>query len=219
MQRRHQKIMEEAPAPHLHPRKRSQIGDRCADACRKINYRGAGTFEFLFQDGEFFFIEMNTRVQVEHPVTEMITGIDIVQEQIRIAAGEKLRVRQGDVTLRGHAIECRINAEDPYKFTPSPGRIESYHPPGGPGVRVDTHIYANYFVPSQYDSLIGKVIAYGESRDQAIARMRVALSEMIVEGISTNIPLHQQLLTDANFLRGGTSIHYLEQKLAANKGV
>jgi len=218
MQRRHQKIMEEAPAPHLNTRKRAQIGDRCADACRKIGYRGAGTFEFLFQDGEFYFIEMNTRVQVEHPVTEMITGVDIVQEQIRIAAGDKLRIRQGDIAFRGHALECRINAEDPYKFTPSPGRIVSYHPPGGPGVRVDTHIYANYFVPSHYDSLIGKVIAYGESREQAIARMRVALSEMIVEGINTNIPLHQQLLTDANFLRGGTNIHYLEQKLAASKG-
>jgi acetyl-CoA carboxylase biotin carboxylase subunit len=218
MQRRHQKIMEEAPAPHLTPRQRGHIGDRCADACRRIGYRGAGTFEFLYQDGEFYFIEMNTRVQVEHPVTEMITGVDIVQEQIRIAAGEKLRMRQKDIQFRGHALECRINAEDPIKFMPSPGRIVSYHPPGGPGIRVDTHIYANYVVPSHYDSLIGKVIAYGENRDQAIARMRVALSEMVVEGIRTNIPLHQQLLTDANFLRGGTSIHYLEQKLAANRG-
>jgi acetyl-CoA carboxylase biotin carboxylase subunit len=218
MQRRHQKIMEEAPAPHLTPRQRGHIGDRCADACRRIGYRSAGTFEFLYQDGEFYFIEMNTRVQVEHPVTEMITGVDIVQEQIRIAAGEKLRMRQKDIQFRGHALECRINAEDPIKFMPSPGRIVSYHPPGGPGIRVDTHIYANYVVPSHYDSLIGKVIAYGENRDQAIARMRVALSEMVVEGIRTNIPLHQQLLTDANFLRGGTSIHYLEQKLAANRG-
>jgi acetyl-CoA carboxylase biotin carboxylase subunit len=218
MQRRHQKIMEEAPGPHLTPRQRGHIGDRCADACRRIGYRGAGTFEFLYQDGEFYFIEMNTRVQVEHPVTEMITGVDIVQEQIRIAAGEKLRMRQKDIQFRGHALECRINAEDPIKFMPSPGRIVSYHPPGGPGIRVDTHIYANYVVPSHYDSLIGKVIAYGENRDQAIARMRVALSEMVVEGIRTNIPLHQQLLTDANFLRGGTSIHYLEQKLAANRG-
>ncbi|MGZ8805203.1 MAG: acetyl-CoA carboxylase biotin carboxylase subunit, partial [Microbacterium sp.] len=218
MQRRHQKIIEEAPAPHIGARERARIGERCAEACRKINYRGAGTFEFLYEDGEFFFIEMNTRVQVEHPVTEMITGIDIVQEQIRIAAGERLKVKQRDVAFRGHAIECRINAEDPYKFTPCPGRIVSYHPPGGPGIRVDTHIYANYVVPSHYDSLIGKVIAYGENRDQAIARMRVALSEMIVEGIQTNIPLHQQLLTDANFLRGGTSIHYLEQKLAASRG-
>jgi acetyl-CoA carboxylase, biotin carboxylase subunit len=217
MQRRHQKILEEAPAPHVSARERARIGERCAEACRKINYRGAGTFEFLYQDGEFYFIEMNTRVQVEHPVTEMITGVDIVQEQIRIAAGERLKVRQRDVVFRGHAIECRINAEDPYKFTPCPGRIVSYHPPGGPGIRVDTHIYANYVVPSHYDSLIGKVIAYGENRDQAIARMRVALSEMIVEGIRTNIPLHQQLLTDANFLRGGTNIHYLEQKLAASK--
>ena len=218
MQRRHQKIIEEAPAPQIPPRDRSRIGERCAEACRKINYRGAGTFEFLYEDGEFYFIEMNTRVQVEHPVTEMITGIDIVQEQIRIAAGERMRLKQRDIAFRGHAIECRINAEDPYLFTPSPGRILSYHPPGGPGIRVDTHIYANYTVPSHYDSLIGKVIAYGETRDQAIARMRVALSEMIVEGILTNIPLHQQLLTDANFLRGGTSIHYLEQKLAATKG-
>ncbi len=218
MQRRHQKIIEEAPAPLIPPRERARIGERCAEACRKINYRGAGTFEFLFEDGEFYFIEMNTRVQVEHPVTEMITGIDIVQEQIRIAAGERLKVKQRDVIFRGHSIECRINAEDPYKFTPSPGRILSYHPPGGPGIRVDTHIYANYTVPSYYDSLIGKLIAYGETREQAIARMRVALSEMIIEGIVTNIPLHQQLLTDANFLRGGTSIHYLEQKLAASKG-
>jgi acetyl-CoA carboxylase biotin carboxylase subunit len=218
IQRRHQKIIEEAPAPQIPPRDRSRIGERCAEACRKINYRGAGTFEFLYEDGEFYFIEMNTRVQVEHPVTEMITGIDIVQEQIRIAAGERMRLKQRDIAFRGHAIECRINAEDPYLFTPSPGRILSYHPPGGPGIRVDTHIYANYTVPSHYDSLIGKVIAYGETRDQAIARMRVALSEMIVEGILTNIPLHQQLLTDANFLRGGTSIHYLEQKLAATKG-
>ena len=218
MQRRHQKIMEEAPAPDIAPRDRTRIGERCAEACRRIGYRGAGTFEFLYQEGEFFFIEMNTRLQVEHPVTEMITGVDVVQEQIRIAAGERLTIKQRDVTFRGHAIECRINAEDPYKFMPCPGRIVSYHPPGGPGVRVDTHIYANYVVPSHYDSLIGKVIAYGGSREQAIARMRVALSEMIVEGIQTNIPLHQQLLTDANVLRGGTSIHYLEQKLAASQG-
>jgi len=218
MQRRHQKIMEEAPAPDIAPRDRARIGERCAEACRRIGYRGAGTFEFLYQEGEFFFIEMNTRLQVEHPVTEMITGVDVVQEQIRIAAGERLTIKQRDVTFRGHAIECRINAEDPYKFMPCPGRIVSYHPPGGPGVRVDTHIYANYVVPSHYDSLIGKVIAYGGSREQAIARMRVALSEMIVEGIQTNIPLHQQLLTDANVLRGGTSIHYLEQKLAASQG-
>jgi len=217
MQRRHQKIIEEAPAPELAPKLRDKIGERCADACRKIGYRGAGTFEFLYEDGEFFFIEMNTRIQVEHPVTEMITGIDLVQEQIRIAAGEKLRLRQKDVRVQGHAIECRINAEDPYLFMPSPGRITSYHPPGGPGIRVDSHIYAGYSVPPYYDSLIGKVIAYGASRDQAIRRMRIALSEMVVEGIRTNIPLHLELLHDSRFLRGGTSIHYLEQKLAQER--
>jgi acetyl-CoA carboxylase biotin carboxylase subunit len=214
MQRRHQKIIEEAPAPELTEKQRVKIGERCAEACRKIGYRGAGTFEFLYEDGEFFFIEMNTRIQVEHPVTEMITGIDLVQEQIRVAAGEKLRLRQKDVLLRGHAIECRINAEDPYKFTPSPGKITSYHPPGGPGIRVDSHVYAGYSVPPNYDSLVGKVIAYGATRDQAIRRMRIALSEMAVEGIHTNLPLHRELLHDSRFLRGGTSIHYLEQKLA-----
>jgi acetyl-CoA carboxylase biotin carboxylase subunit len=214
MQRRHQKVIEEAPAVDIPPRLISRVGERCVEACRKINYRGAGTFEFLYEDGEFYFIEMNTRVQVEHPVTEMVTGVDIVQEQIRIAAGEKLSVRQREVTLRGHAIECRINAEDPFKFTPSPGKITSYHPPGGPGIRVDSHIYQGYTVPPNYDSMIGKVIAYGATRDQAIRRMRVALSEMVVEGILTNIPLHQELLVDLRFLRGGTSIHYLEQKLA-----
>jgi acetyl-CoA carboxylase, biotin carboxylase subunit len=214
MQRRHQKIIEEAPAPELTEKQRVKIGERCAEACRKIGYRGAGTFEFLYEDGEFFFIEMNTRIQVEHPVTEMITGIDLVQEQIHIAAGEKLRLRQKDVALRGHAIECRINAEDPYTFTPSPGRITSYHPPGGPGIRVDSHVYAGYSVPPNYDSMVGKVIAYGATRDQAIRRMRIALSEMAVEGILTNLPLHRELLHDSRFLRGGTSIHYLEQKLA-----
>jgi len=214
MQRRHQKIIEEAPAPELTEKQRVRIGERCADACRKIGYRGAGTFEFLYEDGEFFFIEMNTRIQVEHPVTEMITGIDLVQEQIRVAAGEKLRLRQKDIVLRGHAIECRINAEDPYKFTPSPGRITSYHPPGGPGIRVDSHVYAGYTVPPNYDSMLGKVIAYGATRDQAIRRMRIALSEMAIEGILTNLPLHRELLHDSRFLRGGTSIHYLEQKLA-----
>jgi len=214
MQRRHQKIIEEAPAPELTEKQRVRIGERCAEACRKIGYRGAGTFEFLYEDGEFFFIEMNTRIQVEHPVTEMITGIDLVQEQIRVAAGEKLRLRQKDVVLRGHAIECRINAEDPYKFTPSPGRITSYHPPGGPGIRVDSHVYAGYTVPPNYDSMVGKVIAYGASRDQAIRRMRIALSEMAIEGILTNLPLHRELLHDSRFVRGGTSIHYLEQKLA-----
>jgi acetyl-CoA carboxylase biotin carboxylase subunit len=214
MQRRHQKVLEEAPAPDLALKLRDRIGERCADACRKINYRGAGTFEFLYEDGEFFFIEMNTRVQVEHPVTEMITGIDIVQQQIRIAAGEKLPFRQRDISFKGHALECRINAEDPYRFTPSPGKIHSYHPPGGPGIRVDSHVFAGYSVPPNYDSMIGKVIAYGASRDQAIRRMRIALSEMVLEGISTNIPLHLDLLNDSRFLRGGTSIHYLEQKLA-----
>jgi len=214
MQRRHQKVLEEAPAPDLPPKLRERIGERCVDACRKIGYRGAGTFEFLFEDGEFFFIEMNTRIQVEHPVTEMITGIDLVQEQILVAAGEKLRFRQKDIQFRGHAIECRINAEDPYRFTPSPGRITSYHPPGGPGIRVDSHVYQGYTVPPNYDSMVGKVIAYGATREQAVARMRIALSEMVVEGIQTNIPLHRELLNDTRFLRGGVSIHYLEQKLA-----
>ncbi len=214
MQRRHQKILEEAPAPLLNTRLRNKIGERCAAACRKIGYRGAGTFEFLYENDEFFFIEMNTRLQVEHPVSEMITGIDIVQQQIRIAAGEKLSFKQNDIALKGHAIECRINAEHPYKFTPSAGRITTWHTPGGPGIRVDSHVYANYFVPPHYDSMIGKIIAYGDNRQQAIARMRTALSEMAVEGIETNIALHQELMLDAAFLRGGTSIHYLEHKLA-----
>jgi len=217
MQRRHQKIIEEAPAPDVNARALTRIAERATDACRKIGYRGAGTFEFLYQDDEFFFIEMNTRVQVEHPVTEMITGIDIVQEQIRIAAGQKLRLRQRDVLRRGHAIECRINAEDPWTFVPSPGRITAWHAPGGPGIRVDSHVYQNYFVPPNYDSMIGKVIAYGETREQAMARMRVALSEMVVGGIRTNIPLHQELLLDEKFVRGGTSIHYLEERLAKRK--
>jgi acetyl-CoA carboxylase biotin carboxylase subunit len=214
LQRRHQKVVEEAPAPELPTKLRDKIGERCADACRKMNYRGAGTFEFLYQEGEFFFIEMNTRIQVEHPVTEMITGVDIVQEQIRVAAGHKLPFRQKDIELRGHAIECRINAEDPYRFTPSPGKITSYHPPGGPGIRVDSHVYQGYTVPPNYDSMVGKVIAYGATREQAMARMRIALSEMVVEGIQTNLPLHRDLLNDTRFLRGGVSIHYLEQKLA-----
>ena len=217
MQRRHQKIIEEAPAPGIARRLVDRIGERCAEACRKIGYRGVGTFEFLFEDGEFFFIEMNTRIQVEHPVTEMITGIDLVQQQIKVAAGERLAFRQRDIRLNGHAIECRINAEDPFNFTPSPGRITSYHPPGGPGVRVDSHAYSNYFVPPNYDSMIGKVITYGSDRAQAMARMRIALSEMIVEGIQTNLPLHRQLMDDTHFIAGGTSIHYLEKKLAALK--
>ncbi len=219
MQRRHQKILEEAPAPHLPTRGRIRVGERCADACRKIGYEGAGTFEFLYENDEFYFIEMNTRLQVEHPVTEMITGVDIVQTQIRIAAGERMPLKQRDVVLKGHAIECRINAEDPYNFTPSPGRITSWHMPGGPGIRVDSHIYNNYSVPPNYDSLIGKLIAYGDTREQAIARMSIALSEAVVEGILTNLPLHVDLMQDAAFLRGGTSIHYLEQKLAKSMKV
>jgi len=215
MQRRHQKVIEEAPAPGLNRRMVDKMGDKVVEACKKINYRGAGTFEFLFEGGEFYFIEMNTRVQVEHPVTEMVTGIDIVQEQIRVAAGEKLRMRQRDIEQKGHAIECRINAEDPYRFTPSPGRITAWHPPGGPGVRVDSHAYTGYFVPPNYDSMIGKVICYGDTRNQALARMRIAMSEMVVEGIKTNIPLHRELLIDEKFVLGGTSIHYLEKRLAA----
>lgn len=214
IQRRNQKIIEEAPAPGLPTRLRDKIGSRCADACRRIGYRGVGTFEFLFEKKEFYFIEMNTRLQVEHPITEAVTGIDLVQQQIHVAAGEKLSIRQKDVVQKGHAIECRINAEDPYKLTPCAGRITQYHVPGGPGIRVDSHIYHNYIVPPNYDSLIGKVIAYGDNRGQAIARMRIALSEMIVEGIMTNIPLHLDLLYDAAFLRGGANIHYLEQMLA-----
>jgi acetyl-CoA carboxylase, biotin carboxylase subunit len=213
MQRRHQKIIEEAPAPGIDRRAIAKIGERCAEACRKMGYRGAGTFEFLYEGGEFFFIEMNTRVQVEHPVTEMITGVDIVQEQIRIAAGLKLGFRQKDIVFQGHAIECRINAEDPYKFTPSPGRILSWHMPGGPGIRVDSHAYGGYMVPPNYDSMIGKLISYGKTREQAIRRMRIALSEIVIDGITTNIPLHRELMLDPNFEEGGTSIHYLEHRL------
>lgn len=217
MQRRHQKILEEAPATDITPRQRARIGERCVEACRKIGYRGAGTFEFLYENGEFFFIEMNTRVQVEHPVTEMITGIDIVQQQIKIAAGEKLSFRQRDIEFRGHAIECRINAEHPFTFVPSPGKITSYHPPGGPGIRVDSHIYHGYTVPPNYDSMVAKVIAYGDDRDQAIRRMRIALSEMVVGGILTNVPLHQELLNDNRVIKGAVSIHYVEQRLAQQK--
>jgi acetyl-CoA carboxylase biotin carboxylase subunit len=217
MQRRHQKVIEEAPAPGIPRKLIEKIGDRCAEACRKIGYRGAGTFEFLYENGEFYFIEMNTRIQVEHPVTEMVTGIDLVQEQIRIAAGERLRFKQRDIVLKGHAIECRINAEDPFKFTPSPGRIQAWHAPGGPGIRVDSHAYAGYFVPPNYDSMVGKVISYGITREQAIRRMQIALSEMVVEGIQTNIPLHRELMVDGRFIEGGTNIHYLEQKLANKK--
>jgi len=217
MQRRHQKIMEEAPAPEITPRLRTRIGDRCVEACKRMNYRGAGTFEFLYENGEFYFIEMNTRIQVEHPVTEMITGVDIVQEQIRVAAGEKLRFRQRDIEFRGHAIECRINAEHPFTFVPSPGKITSYHPPGGPGIRVDSHVYHGYTVPPNYDSMVGKIISYGVDRDQAIRRMRIALSEMVVGGILTNIPLHQELLNDNRVIKGGVSIHYVEKKLDQQK--
>ncbi|MFK7965382.1 MAG: acetyl-CoA carboxylase biotin carboxylase subunit [Burkholderiaceae bacterium] len=214
MQRRHQKVVEEGPAPGIARKLIDKIGERCADACRRIGYRGAGTFEFLFEDNEFYFIEMNTRVQVEHPVTELITGIDIVQQQILIANGQKLTMRQRDVQIKGHAIECRINAEDPFKFTPSPGRISAWHPPGGPGIRVDSHAYDGYVVPPYYDSMIGKLLAYGDTREQAIARMKIALSEMAVEGITTNLDLHRDLMNDPGFAIGGTSIHYLEEMLA-----
>ncbi len=214
MQRRHQKIIEEAPAPGVDRALVSRIGERCVEACRAMRYRGAGTFEFLYENGEFFFIEMNTRIQVEHTITEMITGIDLVQQQLHIAAGEPFTLRQRDIQLRGHAIECRINAEDPFKFIPSPGRISNWHTPGGPGVRMDSHVFSGYTVPPYYDSMIAKLITYGDDRHQAIMRMDIALSEMIVEGVQTNIPLHRELLQDANFVRGGTSIHYLEQKLS-----
>ena len=214
MQRRHQKVIEEAPATGVDRKLIERIGERCAEACRKIEYRGAGTFEFLFENGEFYFIEMNTRIQVEHPVTELITGIDLVQQQIRVAAGEKFSLRQKDLVFKGHAIECRINAEDPFTFVPSPGRITNWHTPGGPGVRIDSHAFNGYFVPPYYDSMIAKVITYGDTREQAVARMSIALSEMVVEGIKTNIPLHRELMVDGRFVEGGTSIHYLEHKLA-----
>jgi acetyl-CoA carboxylase biotin carboxylase subunit len=213
MQRRHQKVIEEAPAPGITPEQRARIGERCAEACRQIGYRGAGTFEFLYQDGEFYFIEMNTRIQVEHPVTEMITGIDLVQQQIMVAAGKRLSIEQQDVSIRGHAIECRINAEDPEKFLPSPGRLTTYHAPGGPGIRVDSHVYTSYVVPPYYDSMIGKLIAHGATREEAIARMRNALAEIVVEGIKVNVPLHRELMEDVAFQRGGMNIHYLEKKL------
>ena len=213
LQRRHQKIIEEAPAPGVPTRLRDKMGQRCADACKKIGYRGAGTFEFLYENGEFFFIEMNTRLQVEHTVTEMITGLDLVQEQIKIAYGEKLNRKQRHIQLNGHAIECRINAEDPYNFMPSPGTISRFHLPGGPGVRMDTHAFGGYKVPSHYDSMIGKLICYGATREQAIARMQIALSEILIEGIKTNVPLHLDLMEDLAFKEGGVTIHYLEQKL------
>ena len=213
MQRRHQKVVEEAPAPGITEQQRQQMGQRCADACVQLKYRGAGTFEFLYENGEFYFIEMNTRVQVEHPVTEMVTGVDIVKEQINIAAGNGLSYRQDDIQLHGHAVECRINAEDPETFMPSPGVIESYHAPGGAGIRMETHIYNGYMVPPYYDSMIGKLIASGETRASALARMRVALNEIVIEGIKTNIPLQRDIITDPAFMEGGTDIHYLEKKL------
>jgi len=213
MQRRHQKVVEEAPAPGITEEQRNRIGDRCVRACQEIGYRSAGTFEFLYQDDEFYFIEMNTRLQVEHPVTEMITGIDLVREQLRVAAGEKLSITQDDVKILGHAIECRINAEDPKTFMPSPGLINLFHAPGGPGVRIDTHIYSGYKVPPYYDSMIGKLITHGGDRDAAIARMKNALTEIVIEGIKTNVPLHQEIFQHAAFQQGGTDIHYLEKRL------
>jgi len=214
MQRRHQKVIEEAPAPGITPEKREEIGQRCVNACQQLGYRGAGTFEFLYENGEFFFIEVNTRIQVEHPVTEMITSIDLLQEQIRIADGEPLRFDQADINFTGHALECRINAEDPHSFTPSPGRITNYHMAGGPGVRVDSHVYSNYVVPPYYDSMIGKVITHGMNRKEALSRMHGALQEMVVDGIKTNIPLHRELVSDPEFVIGSLDIHYLEKKLS-----
>jgi acetyl-CoA carboxylase biotin carboxylase subunit len=213
MQRRHQKVIEEAPAPGITAEQRKRIGERCVLACEELGYRSAGTFEFLYENDEFHFIEMNTRLQVEHPVTEMITGVDIVREQLRIAAGERLSIRQEDVRIQGHAIECRINAEDPKTFMPSPGLISLWHSPGGPGIRIDSHIYSGYRVPPYYDSMIGKLIAHGDNRESAVARMKNALTEMVIEGIKTNVPLHQEIFQHAAFERGGTDIHYLEKRL------
>ena len=213
MQRRNQKVIEEAPAPGITEETRNTIGALCVKACQRIGYRGAGTFEFLYEEGNFYFIEMNTRIQVEHPVTELVTGVDIVKEQLHIANGDELTYKQEDIQIRGHAVECRINAEDPETFMPSPGTITHYHPPGGPGVRVDTHVYQGYKVPPHYDSMIGKLIVHGENRDLALRRMSIALSEIIIDGIKTNIPLHQKLVTNAAFMVGGTDIHYLEDKL------
>jgi acetyl-CoA carboxylase biotin carboxylase subunit len=214
-QRRHQKVIEEAPAPGITPEQRAKIGAICVEACKRIGYRGAGTFEYLYDDGEFYFIEMNTRIQVEHPVTERITGIDLIREQILVAAGEKLGYRQEDIVIRGHAIECRINAEDPVSFMPSPGTIDGFHTPGGPGIRVDSHIYDGYRVPPNYDSMIAKIISHAQDRESAIARMRVALDEMVLGGIKSNIPLHQWLMSDPGFIQGGFNIHYLEKRLEA----
>jgi acetyl-CoA carboxylase biotin carboxylase subunit len=217
MQRRHQKVVEESPAPGLTDAQRAEIGRICVEACVRIGYRGAGTFEFLFQDERFYFIEMNTRIQVEHPVTEMVTGIDLVREQLLIAAGRPLSIRQSDVVLRGHAIECRINAEDPDTFTPSPGQVKRFHPAGGPGVRWDSHLYDGYRIPPNYDSMIGKLIVWGADRAAAIARMRQALAELVVEGVRTNIPLQQRIMADAGFQQGGRNIHYLEKRIAERK--
>jgi acetyl-CoA carboxylase biotin carboxylase subunit len=213
MQRRHQKVVEEAPAPDVDKEARQAVFDSCVNACKKINYRGAGTFEFLYEKGQFFFIEMNTRVQVEHPVTEMITGVDIVKQQLLIASGLKLTLKQSDIKFKGHAVECRINAEDPKTFLPSPGKVSLLHVPGGPGIRIDSHLYSGYSIPPHYDSLIGKLIAFGDDRETAIIRAQIALDEMLIEGIRTNIPLHREIMRDANFQKGGTNIHYLEKKL------
>jgi acetyl-CoA carboxylase biotin carboxylase subunit len=213
LQRRHQKVLEEAPAPGIPEKVLNDVAESCVQACIKLNYRGAGTFEFLYEDGRFFFIEMNTRVQVEHPVTEMITGVDIVKEQLYIASGEKLRLKQSDVKFRGHAFECRINAEDPTTFMPCPGKVTHFHPPGGPGVRVDSHLYSGYTVPPHYDSMIAKLITHGETREEALMRMRQALDELVVAGIRTNQNLHRELVRDEAFRKGGVSIHYLEKKL------
>jgi len=215
MQRRHQKVVEEAPAPGITPEQRAEIGRVCVEACLRIGYRGAGTFEFLYENGRFYFIEMNTRIQVEHPVTELVTGVDLVREQLLIAAGEKLSLRQSDIRLSGHAIECRINAEDPDTFLPSPGTVKGFHPAGGPGVRMDTHLYAGYRIPPNYDSMIGKLIVHGRDRATAIARMRIALGELVIEGIKTNIPLQQRILADGGFQQGGQNIHYLEKRIVA----
>ncbi|MGA0588406.1 acetyl-CoA carboxylase biotin carboxylase subunit [Dyella sp. KRB-257] len=218
MQRRHQKVVEEAPAPGITPELRAEIGKVCVDACIRIGYRGAGTFEFLFENGRFYFIEMNTRIQVEHPVTEWITGVDLVREQLLIAGGEKLSIRQEDIKITGHAIECRINAEDPDNFLPSPGTVKRFEAPGGPGVRVDTHLYDGYRIPPNYDSMIGKLIVHGPDRATAIARMRLALAETVIEGVKCNIPLQQRIMADVGFQQGGQNIHYLEKRMAEQKG-
>jgi len=217
LQRRHQKVIEEAPAPLIDEKARAEVLKRCVDACVEIGYRGAGTFEFLYEDGRFYFIEMNTRVQVEHPVTEMVTGIDIVKEMLSIAAGNKLSIKQEDVKILGHSVECRVNAEDPDNFMPSPGKVKHFHAPGGNGVRVDSHLYSGYSVPPHYDSLIGKLITFGKDRDEAMARMRNALDEIVVDGIKTNVPLHRDLVRDKGFVKGGVNIHYLEKKLGMDK--